>query len=212
MNAFVPTVGQEPRAEDYAPRVTWEEYLEMEDPPGFRLEYERGRLLVSPTGRAAHDFLRDILAMDLGRYEEENPQACSVISEHSFFMPPGERDYRPDVAVVVDERKDKPIDPMSWGEGAPDIVIEVLSPSTEDRDLGLKAKRYFDQGSDEYWLFDPLLRSARFCRRGQRGWEISHEGQAGSYATAMLPGFVIDLPKLWQRLDRKLRRDTGGKH
>jgi Uma2 family endonuclease len=132
--------------DDYAPRVSWEDYLRMEDPPGYRLEYEDGSLLVSPTGRAAHDFLKRILGAWLERYEEAHPGRCIVTTEHSHFMPPGRRDYRPDVALVTDARKDAPADPLGWTEGAPNIAIEILSPSTAGRDLGLKARRYFEQG------------------------------------------------------------------
>src|SRR5262249_32539243 len=158
---------REPTVDDYLPRFTWDEYVRIENPPGLRIEFEDGRLLVSPAGRNAHNFLRDILAYLLERYEERHPSRCLVIEESSFFMPPRKRDYQPDVAVVVDDR---PIDPHGWMQGAPDIAIEVLSPSTRRRDLGLKARRYFEQGSDEYWLFDAELREARFLRRGVRDW------------------------------------------
>lgn len=196
---------REPRPSDYAPTVSWDDYLKIEDPPGFRLEYEEGRLIVSPTGRAAHDALRDLLLYLLLGYEERYPDRCFVISEHSFFMPPGARDYRPDIAVTVDERKDGPIDPAGWGEGAPDIAIEVLSPSTIERDLGLKARRYFEQGSDEYWVFEPIERWARFLRPGPRGWSEVPLGAGGAYSTPLLPGFELEVGPLWRRLDQRLR-------
>jgi Uma2 family endonuclease len=189
----------------YGQRLSWNEYLEREDPPEYRLEFEEGRLLVSPTGRTAHDVLRDLLLVWLSRYEEEVPSRCWVISEHSFFMPPGRRDYRPDVALVLDDRKDRPIDPEGWMIGAPDIAIEVLSPSTEDLDRGLKARRYFEQGSDEYWLLDPTRKDACFYRRGEQGWITVLASCEGIYITPLLPGFALDLGRLWQRLDAKLR-------
>jgi Uma2 family endonuclease len=189
----------------YSQRLSWKEYVAREDPPAYRLEFEEGELLVSPTGRTAHDVLRDLLLVWLSRYEEEMPGHCWAVSEHSFFMPPGERDYRPDVAVVLDERKDRPIDPQGWMTGAPNIAIEVLSPSTEERDRGLKARRYFEQGSQEYWLFDPANKTACFLRRGERGWVVTPVDDEELYTTPLLPGFALDLGRLWQRLDAKLR-------
>lgn len=124
--------------------------------------------------------------------------------ESSFFMPPGKRDLRPDVAVVLDERKDAPIDPEAWMQQAPNIAVEVLSPSTRKRDLGLKAKRYFEQGAWEYWLFDPAARTARFLHRGEAGW-VDAQVENGCYTTTHLPGFELDLDRLWERLDVKLR-------
>lgn len=187
--------------DDLSPEVKWDEYLRLEDPPGWQFEFEQGRLLLSPSGTAAHDFLRQIIATVLERYEEQ-AEGCLVTSEHSFFMPPGERDFRPDVAVVTDDR---PIDPDAWLEGAPTIAIEVLSKSTRARDLGLKARRYFAHGTQEYWTFDPATAAATFRRRGDDGWEqVAVEG--GVYRTPLLPGFELVLGDLWRRLDRKLRR------
>jgi Uma2 family endonuclease len=193
-----------PDAADYALPMTWAEYLELEDAAGMRFEFEEGKLIMSPSGRLAHDVLRDLVLVWLSRYEEDHPDRCFVVSEHSFFMPPGKRDFRPDVAVVVDERKDAP-NAGGWMEQAPDIAIEVLSGGTRDRDLGLKARRYFEHGADEYWVFDAEERSARFLRRGARGWveaPLANE----RYQTPLLPGFELDLARLWRRFDEKLRR------
>lgn len=197
-------IEHQPAPAEFAPAVAWKDYLALPDPQRLQLEYEQGKLLVSPTGRNAHDLLRQILSAWLERYEEEFPERCLVVAEHSFFMPPGERDYRPDVAVIVDARKDSSIDPDAWIEGAPDIAIEILSSPTRARDLGLKARRYFEQGTDEYWLFDPNSRTARFLRRGRRGW--TQVRFRSGYATPLLPGFRLDIKALWTRLDAKLRR------
>ncbi|MCB9882353.1 MAG: Uma2 family endonuclease, partial [Planctomycetes bacterium] len=43
--------------------------------------------------------------------------------------------------------------------GAPDLLIEILSPSTRARDLGLKRERYRVNGVREYWIVDPEKRS-----------------------------------------------------
>ena len=201
----------EPRATDFAPEVAWGDYLSMPDPGALRLEYEDGKLLVSPPGRNAHDSLRQILAAWLERYEEDHPDVCLVLAEHSFCMPPGRRDYRPDVAVVCDARKDAPVPPDGWMEGAPDIAVEILSDSTRARDLGLKARRYLEEGCDEYWLLDPAARTARFLRRGKRRW-VAAAATRGVYTTPMLPGYRLELPRLWARLDAKLRtRRPGGR-
>ena len=58
---------------------------------------------------------------------------------------------QPDVAVICDRGKLT----KKRVEGAPDLVIEVLSPSTRKRDLGLKLKKYSEADVREYWLVDP---------------------------------------------------------
>ena len=58
----------------------------------------------------------------------------------------------PDVLVVCDESK---LDD-SGCNGAPDLVIEVLSPSTADYDKSIKYNKYKEHGVREYWIVDPV--------------------------------------------------------
>ena len=58
---------------------------------------------------------------------------------------------QPDLMVVCDSEKIKP----DGCHGAPDLAIEILSISTEDKDKGLKFHKYFSSGVREYWLIDP---------------------------------------------------------
>jgi hypothetical protein len=55
----------------------------------------------------------------------------------------------------------------------------------------------------EYWILDPIARTARFLRRGAGGWREAHAARV--YTTPLLRGFRLDLPRLWRRLDEKLR-------
>jgi Uma2 family endonuclease len=197
-------LGRDMSVEQLVPRATWEEYLRLEPPPGMRLEFDEGRLIVSPTGSELHDLLIAVLLGLFERYEEETGgRYCVAFPPHSFFMPPGERDYQPDVGVITDARKDRPLGGTT--SGAPDLAIEVLSPSTARFDRGLKAARYFEQGASEYWLFDAKARTVEQYRRGDDGWTPA-AAECGRYETPLLPGFVLDLADLWHRLDRKLRR------
>lgn len=58
---------------------------------------------------------------------------------------------QPDVLVVCDSSKI-----MRWGiMGAPDFVLEVLSPDTRQKDCFKKMIKYMEAGVKEYWLIDP---------------------------------------------------------
>ena len=61
----------------------------------------------------------------------------------------------PDVFVVCDRDKIKELKVY----GAPDLVIEVLSPSTKKKDQTVKLCKYYDAGVREYWLVDPVKRT-----------------------------------------------------
>ncbi|MCM1133939.1 MAG: Uma2 family endonuclease [Clostridium sp.] len=58
---------------------------------------------------------------------------------------------QPDVAILCDKNKI-----MKWGVmGAPDFVVEVLSPSTKRKDCIKKLDKYMEAGVKEYWMIDP---------------------------------------------------------
>ncbi|MFW5688239.1 MAG: Uma2 family endonuclease, partial [Spirochaetota bacterium] len=69
----------------------------------------------------------------------------------------------PDLAFYRKERSDA-IRP-SHVEGAPDLVVEVLSPRTAERDTGPKFAEYEQHGVREYWILDPETYAHRFYRR-----------------------------------------------
>lgn len=61
---------------------------------------------------------------------------------------------QPDVIILCDNDKRK-----KWGiMGAPDFVLEVISPSTKNKDYALKAGKYMNAGVREYWIVDPYKR------------------------------------------------------
>lgn len=79
---------------------------------------------------------------------------CVVRLEPALLFRENERRpnaFRPDIAVVCDKSKMKKFGIL----GAPDLIIEVLSPSTKGHDKLLKFNRYQREGVQEYWIVDP---------------------------------------------------------
>ena len=73
----------------------------------------------------------------------------------TLFLESGE-EYKPDMMVVCDPDKMKETDGV---HGAPDLVVEVLSPSTGRYDRGRKMHTYEKHGVREYWLVSPEART-----------------------------------------------------
>ncbi|MCY3841842.1 MAG: Uma2 family endonuclease [Gammaproteobacteria bacterium] len=80
---------------------------------------------------------------------------------------------QPDLLFVSRERKQL----LSGGDnvrGAPDLVMEILSPATADRDRGYKRAVYARHGVAEYWLVDPTAETVWIHRPRGGSLEVAH--------------------------------------
>ncbi len=82
-------------------------------------------------------------------------------------------------------------------QGAPDLVVEILSPGTRSRDERLKRDLYERVGVDEYWLVDPNRDDVTIYRRGADGFlpPLRFEKDA-VVTTPLLPGFELRLDRV----------------
>ena len=84
--------------------------------------------------------------------------------------------------------------------GPADLVIEILSTSTQSIDRGEKYYEYEKGGVREYWLIDPLRKKAEFYTLGRDGmFHLSPAADDGTYHSAVMKGLWIKLAWLWQR-------------
>jgi len=81
-------------------------------------------------------------------------------------------------------------------KGIPDLIIEILSPSSVENDQVLKRRVYESAGVPEYWIVDPCEHTITQLVRGAQG---SYEAalQQTQIATSILPGVSLDLHRVW---------------
>ena len=107
------------------------------------------------------------------------------------------RRREPDLMIVLKTNPHELKD--TYLDGAADICIEVVSEESIERDHGDKFHEYEVGGVPEYWILDPLHDESRFYRLKDHGRYVRQSEDAdGNYRTAVLPGFVLHVPTLWQ--------------
>jgi Uma2 family endonuclease len=94
---------------------------------------------------------------------------------------------QPDILFVSAERR--PVIGEKYVGPAPDLVVEVLSPSTERRDRIAKAKRYATFGVCEMWLVDPAAKTIEVLANAGEGFRREAlYSEAETVRSVILPG------------------------
>ena len=99
-------------------------------------------------------------------------------------------DYEPDV-MFFGVAKSQLITPDTLRFPIPDMIVEVLSPSTESRDRGVKCLDYALHGVEEYWVVDPVAETVEFFRLHGQEYKPAEKQTDGTLSSAVIPGFTI---------------------
>ena len=115
-----------------------------------------------------------------------------------FF--PGASPVQPDILLLL------PSNPATVSkrglEGAPDLVVEILSPSTRGHDALTKRALYARAGVREYWLVDPDSRTVEVLRLVDDAFHLAQRaGERDTAASLLLPGAALDVAALFARLE-----------
>ena len=169
-------------------KLTYADYLAL--PGDERYELLDGELVLVASPNEPHQRAAKRLAWQLLPVEE---QGLGQVYFAPFDVLLSDTEVvQPDLMFISQEREE--IITHANVQGAPDLVVEILSPSTASRDWTRKREMYARHGVKELWIVDPearivwvmLLRDGDFELTGVYG-----EGQ--SFSSATLEGFTIDL-------------------
>jgi Uma2 family endonuclease len=173
-------------------KLTYEEYRHFPD-DGMRHEIIDGAHYMSPAPGTDHQSVSRHLQFALYRRIEEN--GLGYVFDAPTDLQLALTDVvQPDLIVVLSEHRE--IILPSRIRGVPDLVVEILSPSTTERDLTLKRALYEHHAVPEYWIVNIDERSIqRFRLQGAEYGEPEMCTERIDFADA-----EVDLSRIWQRL------------
>ena len=173
---------------------TYEDYLETPDDE--RWELLNGELHMAPSPSMPHQIVNTRLSSRLLAFVEDRSLG-KVISAPADVVFSDENVVQPDLLFVSTERE--PIITRSHIQGAPDLVVEISSPSTDERDRTVKRKLYAEHGVKEYWLVDPDAMTVTVLLHGERDFEEAGVYRKGETLTSpILQGFSVDLDYIFR--------------
>jgi Uma2 family endonuclease len=168
---------------------TYADYLEWDDSERWELIDGVAYAMSAPLTR--HQRLLRRFVLLLGNFLEGKP--CELFPA-PFDVRLDADDYddtvvQPDLLVVCDKTK---LDEKGC-KGAPDLIIEIISPSSARMDRFLKFNKYQQSGVREYWIVDPETNSVQVCVLEGGRYFVTAYGDEDDVAVTVLPGCQISL-------------------
>jgi Uma2 family endonuclease len=175
-------------------KYTVADYMMLEEGAPFQLI--NNELIMSPSPNSLHQAiaarLSQIILNFLDGKQEDGYAAISmdvVFDENNVFQP--------DVLYVSEERKDKIV--KERVEGAPDLTVEILSPSNAYFDLRKKKEVYEKYGVKEYIIIDPIAQNADLYALKDGAYYLHQKAAKNEQLNSLLlQGLKIDLSKLFK--------------
>ena len=174
-------------------RLTYDDYCLLPN-NGRRYEIIDGELFVTPSPRRAHQNVVTQLSSYLAEFVRREGRGRVYVAPLDVVFSFHDV-VEPDILYVSQERASVLTEKNV--QGAPDLVVEVLSETTAEIDRTTKLKLYARYGVQEYWLIDPEECTAEVYRRKGRGFaRVASLQPSDSLTTPLLPGFSVLLQKL----------------
>jgi len=175
--------------------ITAEEFARMPDPPdGSQQELVRGVIITMPPPGGRHGACCSRINRRLGNFVEDNNRGTVFANDTGFVTERDPDSVRgPDVAFW--SREKLPEVPEGYIEVAPDLVVEVVSPSDHYARIQRKINEYLEKGVRLIWVVDPEDRSTAVFRDGQKSKVLSENEML--IGEDVLPGFTCRVADLF---------------
>ena len=182
-------------AERTARKLTVQDYFDLDAPEGERYELINGVLIRLESPNLAHQETSIALASRMHIFSSENELGIVLIAPFDVLL--SDTDVvQPDILFASNERAHiRTPDNM---QGAPDLVVEIMSISSARRDWRDKLNLYAKSGVKEYWIIDPANRIIwlMLLRRGTLKLAGTY-GEGDTVSSTALAGFSVKVDDLF---------------
>lgn len=175
--------------------LTAEDLLCVSD-PAHRFELVDGRLLVREPAGFRHGRVVATLATILGTHVREHRLGVVLTGDAGFILRRGPDTVRaPDVSFVSRARIPDP-EPVSFAELAPDLAVEIVSPSNSPDQIAGRVRDLLAAGTRLIWILDPETQGATIHRPHREPEHLASGGEIDG--EDVLPGFRCSLEEIFR--------------
>lgn len=174
-------------------RTTYEQYFSL--PEGAPYQLIAGELVMTPSPVPLHQKIVMDLAFMLNSFVKKNNSGQVFVAPLDVRLD-NNNVYQPDLLFISKDRAQ--IIGKTMIEGAPDLVIEVLSPATAYYDLRTKYRVYEQCGVAEYWIVDPERKSIEIFSNENGKFCLYCEAEAtGTVQSDVVADFSVSLQSIF---------------
>jgi Uma2 family endonuclease len=176
---------------------TYDDYLNLPE-DGYRYEIINGVLYMANAPSYDHQFTVSKLDRLIGGYVDQQQLGVVLVAPFEIHLSDIAKPVQPDVCFITTEHQPKAGD--KFFEGVPDLIIEVISPSSVRTDRVIKFSAYELAGVREYWIVDPRLRVVEVYTLSNQTQEYELEGQfcvGEQLHSIVLADFILDITSIF---------------
>lgn len=186
---------------DHGRPMSLDEFDLAEGQEGYRYELSRGIITVSDVPDLEHQAQVEATHKQFFHYRTTHEDMVYRLVEGGsakILLADLQSERHPDLVLY----KSRPLDRDNvWATWVPDLVIEVVSPSSRRRDYDEKPEEYLDFGVSEYWMIDYEKREMLVLRRSGGRWVRRVVTEQETYEPKLLPGLRFRLAPVFAAAD-----------
>jgi Uma2 family endonuclease len=178
---------------DHGRKMTLKAFEFVPTEEGYHYELSRGYITVSEVAKLYHALVVAFIRDQLVVHKVAHPDQVFVIltgMAAKLLIADWESERHPDIAVYLTKPKG-PDNRKLWRKWIPELVVEVVSERSTDRDYIDKREEYWTLGVKEYWIVDPRREQVVVLRRGKSDWIDKRLGPQDVLTTKLLRGFEV---------------------
>lgn len=166
-----------------------------------------GEIVVSAAPTFRHQLVSQLMNRSFLNWIGEHEVGLVLTAPVDVVLNTGQT-FQPDLLFIADANSGEVIDGRF--HGAPDLVVEIVSPTSRSRDSFVKPMRYARFGVREFWLIDPDLRTVSAYDLADGLYHERTADEEGALASGVMDGLRVDSVALFSELDRLITRGRPG--
>ncbi len=164
-----------------------------------KMEFINGEVIVHSPARLSHTIVSKHLLQLLDMYVRK--YKLGFVGHEKMLITLTRNDYEPDLCYFR-PAKAQHFTPTQTQFPAPDFVVEILSPTTEANDRGVKFEDYALHGVGEYWIIDPEQEFVEQYILKDENYALRIKAMTGVIESSVIPGFVIPVRALFDEAEQ----------